>query len=84
MFTVHVYITIHTGVGMFTVHVYITIHTGVGMFTVHVYITIHTGVGMFTYTELSEIVLLVVRKFSIPGFYSARLDCPLQTTGEGC
>ena len=48
----------------------------------HSHVYSHAGVGMFTYTELSEIVLLVVRKFSIPGFYSAHIDCPLMTTGN--
>ena len=40
------------------------------------------GIGMFVYTELAQIVLLVVRRLSISGFYSAHVDCPLLTTGE--
>jgi hypothetical protein len=39
-----------------------------------------SGIGMFVYTELAQIVLLVVRRLSISGFYSAHVDCPLLTT----
>ena len=56
-------------------------HNPIIVFSTVIPIPPFPGIGMFTYTELSEIVLLVVKKFSISGFYTAHIDCPLQTIG---
>ena len=40
------------------------------------------AVSMFTHTELSDIVLRVVKNVMIPGFIATQSDCPFQLVGK--
>ena len=44
--------------------------------------SVGAAVSMFTHTELSDIVLRVVKNVMIQGFITTQLDCPFQLVGK--
>ena len=52
------------------------------MFDMLLFRSVGAAVSMFTHTELSDIVLRVVKNAMIQGYITTQSDCPFQLVGK--